>query len=55
VQVAAARAGGETIRLSRPVIDRMLAESGPGEKRTCQDVFDALVRMVDARDPSYRD
>jgi ribulose-5-phosphate 4-epimerase/fuculose-1-phosphate aldolase len=55
VQVAAAQAGGETLRLSRPVIDRMLAESGPGEKRTCQDVFDALVRRVDARDPSYRD
>ena len=55
VQLAAAQAGGETIRLSQPVIDRMLAESGPGEKRTCQDVFAALVRMVDARDPSYRD
>jgi len=55
VQVAAARAGGEVTRLPRPVIDRMLAESGPGEKRTCEDVFAALVRQVDARDPSYRD
>jgi ribulose-5-phosphate 4-epimerase/fuculose-1-phosphate aldolase len=55
VQIAAAQAGGAIARLSQPVIDRMLAESGPGEKRTCQDVFAALVRMVDARDPSYRD
>jgi len=55
VQVAAAQAGGEISRLSAPVIERMLAESGPGESRTCEDVFAALVRMVDARDPSYRD
>ncbi len=55
VQIASAQAGGETIRLSRPVIDRMLAESGPGEKRTCQDVFAALVRQVEARDPSYKE
>jgi ribulose-5-phosphate 4-epimerase/fuculose-1-phosphate aldolase len=55
VQVAAAQAGGAITRLSQPVIDRMLAESGPGEKRTCEDVFAALVRRVDALDPSYRD
>lgn len=55
VQLAAAHAGGETLRLSQPVIDRMLAESGPGEKRTCEDVFAAMVRRVDARDPGYRD
>ncbi|HYD55433.1 MAG TPA: class II aldolase/adducin family protein [Burkholderiales bacterium] len=55
VQLATAQAGGETIRLPQAVIDRMLAESGPGEKRTCEDVFAALVRLVDARDPSYRD
>ena len=30
-------------------------ESGPGEKRTCEDVFAAMVRLVDARDPSYRE
>ncbi len=40
---------------SPAVIERMLAESGPGESRTCQDVFAALVRLVDAQDPSYRD
>lgn len=55
VQVAAGQAGGERIRLSPQVIQRMLAESGPGETRTCEDVFAALVRRVDARDPSYRD
>jgi ribulose-5-phosphate 4-epimerase/fuculose-1-phosphate aldolase len=55
VQVAAGQAGGERIRLGAPVVQRMLEESGPGESRTCQDVYAALVRMVDARDPSYRD
>jgi ribulose-5-phosphate 4-epimerase/fuculose-1-phosphate aldolase len=55
VQLACAQAGGEVIRLSQPVIDRMLAESGPGESKTCEDVFGAMVRLVDARDPSYRD
>lgn len=54
VQVTAARMG-EIHRLSPPVIERMLAESGPGESRTCEDVYAALVRMVDARDPSYRE
>ena len=48
-------AGGEVGRLSQPVIDRMLAESGPGESKTCDDVFAAMVRLVDARDSSYRD
>ena len=55
VQIAAAQAGGEVLRLSQPVIDRMLAESGPGEAKTCEDVFAAMVRLVDARDPSYQD
>ncbi|HYL90554.1 MAG TPA: class II aldolase/adducin family protein [Burkholderiales bacterium] len=55
VQVAAGQAGGEVNRLSQQVIDRMLAESGPGETKTCDDVFAALVRQVDARDPSYKD
>ena len=55
VQIAAAQAGGEINRLSPEVIERMLEESGPGESRTCQDVFAALVRLVEARDPSYRD
>ena len=55
VQLAAARAGGEINRLAPAVIERMLGESGPGEARTCQDVFGALMRLVDAQDPSYRD
>ena len=55
VQVAAGQAGGEVNRLSGAVIDRMLAESGPGESKTCDDVFAAMVRLVDARDSSYRD
>jgi ribulose-5-phosphate 4-epimerase/fuculose-1-phosphate aldolase len=55
VQVAAALAGGEINRLSAPVVERMLGESGPGEERTNQDVFAAMVRLIDARDPSYRD
>ena len=55
VQLAAARAGGEVTRVPPPVIERMLQESGPGEKRTCEDVFAAMVRLVEARDPSYKD
>jgi len=54
VQVAAGQAGGAINRLSQPVIDRMLEESGPGESRTCHDVYAALVRLLDAKDPSYR-
>ena len=55
MQVAAASAGGEINRVRPEVVARMLQESGPGEKRTCEDVFAAMVRLVDARDPSYRD
>ena len=55
VQIAAAQAGGEINRLPAQVLERMLAESGPGEERTCQDVYGALARLVEARDPSYRD
>ena len=55
VQVAAALAGGEINRLSAPVIERMLGESGPGEERTNRDVFAAMLRLLDARDPSYRE
>src|SRR2546421_1645159 len=55
VQVAAGQAGGAVHRLSPKVIDRMLGESGPGEARTYEDVFAAMVRLVDGRDPSYRD
>src|SRR5256885_6297564 len=55
VQVAAAQAGGGINRLSPPVVERMLGGSGPGETQTCEEGYVALVRLVEARDPSYRD
>ncbi len=55
VQIAAAQAGGAINRLSPDVIGRMLGETSDSESRTCHDVFAALVRLVDARDASYRD
>jgi ribulose-5-phosphate 4-epimerase/fuculose-1-phosphate aldolase len=54
IQIAASAAGA--INPIRPdVFPQTVRESGPGEKRTCEDVFAALVRLIDARDPSYRD
>jgi ribulose-5-phosphate 4-epimerase/fuculose-1-phosphate aldolase len=54
VQIASSAAGA--LNPIRPaVFERTLRESGPGEKRTCDDVFAAMVRLVDARDTSYRD
>jgi len=54
VQIASSSAGA-----LNPIRDEVFAqtvrESGPGEKRTCDDVFAALQRLVDARDPGYRD
>ena len=54
VQVAAASAGA-----IHPVTPEAIAvsvrESGQGEERTCMDVFAAMQRLVDARDPSYRE
>jgi ribulose-5-phosphate 4-epimerase/fuculose-1-phosphate aldolase len=55
VQLAAARAGGEINPVPPQVVERMLAESGPGERQVCEDVYAALVRLLDAKDPSYRD
>jgi ribulose-5-phosphate 4-epimerase/fuculose-1-phosphate aldolase len=53
VQIAAAAAGA-----LNPIRDEVFAqtvrESGPGEKRTCDDVFAAMVRQIEAADPSYR-
>jgi len=53
VQIAASSAGA-----LNPIRDEVFAqtvrESGPGEKRTCEDVFAAMQRLVDAKDPSYR-
>jgi ribulose-5-phosphate 4-epimerase/fuculose-1-phosphate aldolase len=54
VQIAASAAGA--LNPIRPeVFGRMVRDSGPGEKRTCDDVFAAMQRIVDAKDPSYRD
>jgi ribulose-5-phosphate 4-epimerase/fuculose-1-phosphate aldolase len=54
VQIASSSAG-----TLQPIRDEVFAqtvrESGPGEKRTCEDVFAAMVRLVEAKDPSYRD
>jgi len=53
VQIASSAAGA-----LNPIRDEVFAqtvrESGPGEKRTCDDVFAAMVRQVEAVDPSYR-
>ena len=53
VQIAASAAG-----TLQPIRDEVFAqtvrESGPGEKRTCEDVFAAMQRLVDAKDSSYR-
>jgi hypothetical protein len=54
VQIAASRAG--EIHPIRPeVFPQTVRESGPGEKRTCEDAFAALQRKLDSIDPSYRD
>jgi ribulose-5-phosphate 4-epimerase/fuculose-1-phosphate aldolase len=53
VQIASSAAGA-----LNPIRDEVFAqtvrESGPGEKRTCDDVFAAMQRLVDSKDPSYR-
>lgn len=54
VQITASAAG--TIHPVRDeVFPQTVREGGPAEKRTCEDVFAAMRRLVDARDPSYRD
>jgi len=54
VQIAAGSAGVLN-PISNDVFTQTVRESGPGEKRTCEDVFAAMQRLVDAKDPSYRD
>jgi len=54
VQIAAA-AAGTVGRIPAEVLAKTMHQGGPAEKRTCDDVFAAMQRMVDARDPSYRD
>ena len=54
VQIAAS-AGGALNPIRDEVFAQTVRESGPGEKRTCDDVFAAMQRLIDAKDPSYRD
>ena len=54
VQIAAGSAGALN-PIREEVFAQTVRESGPGEKRTCEDVFDAMLRLVEAKDPSYRD
>ena len=54
VQIAASSAGALN-PIRSEVFAQTVRESGPGEKRTCDDVFAAMQRLVDAKDPSYRD
>jgi ribulose-5-phosphate 4-epimerase/fuculose-1-phosphate aldolase len=54
VQIAASSAGSLN-PIRENVFAQTVRESGPGEKRTCDDVFAAMQRLVDAKDPSYRD
>jgi ribulose-5-phosphate 4-epimerase/fuculose-1-phosphate aldolase len=54
VQIAAS-AAGPLNPIKSDVFAQTVRESGPGEKRTCDDVFAAMQRLVDAKDPSYRD
>jgi len=54
VQIAAS-AAGPLNPIRSEVFAQTVRESGPGEKRTCDDVFAAMQRLVDAKDPSYRD
>jgi ribulose-5-phosphate 4-epimerase/fuculose-1-phosphate aldolase len=53
VQVATAAAGVPN-PIPEKVFEQTVRESGPGEKRVCDDVFAAMQRMVDAKDPSYK-
>ena len=54
VQIATSAAGA-VYPVGQDAIARSVRESGQGEKRTCDDVFAAMQRLVDARDRSYRD
>src|SRR6185295_17771044 len=54
VQIASSSAGALN-PISDAVFAQTVRESGPGEKRTCEDVFAAMQRLVDAKGPSYRD
>jgi len=54
VQIAASSAGALS-PIREEVFAQTVRESGPGEKRTCEDVFAAMRRLVEAKDPGSRD
>ena len=54
VQIASSSAGALN-PIAGEVFAQTVRESGPGEKRTSDDVFAAMQRLVDAKDTSYRD
>lgn len=54
VQIASSSAGALN-PIRSEVFAQTVRESGPGEKRACEDVFAAMQRIVDAKNPSYRD
>ena len=54
VQIAASSAGALN-PIRNEVFAQTVRESGPREQRTCDDVFAAMQRIVDAKDRSYRD
>jgi ribulose-5-phosphate 4-epimerase/fuculose-1-phosphate aldolase len=54
VQIAASSAGALN-PIRQEVFAQTVRESGPGEKRTCEDVFAAMRRLVDATDPRPQD
>ena len=54
VQIASSAAGA--LHPIRPeVFEQTVRESGPGEKRVCEDVFAALRRRIERRDPGFRE
>jgi len=54
VQIASSSAG-KLQPIREEVFAQAVRESGPGEKRTCEDVFAGMVRLIEAQDASYRD
>ena len=53
IQIASSAAGALN-PIADKVFEQTVRESGPGEKRVCEDVFAAMQRIVDAKDPAYR-
>jgi ribulose-5-phosphate 4-epimerase/fuculose-1-phosphate aldolase len=53
VQLAASSAGVPN-PIREEVFAQTVREGGPAEKRTCDEMFAAMQRVIDAKDPSYR-